>query len=258
MKKIMMLLLASLMLCACSNKDIDGGNLADIKKRGKIVVAMEGTWAPWTYHDEDDNLVGFDVEVAKYVADYIGVEVEYVEGEWDGLLQGIEAGRYDMMVNGCGVTEERKQSYLFSDVYAYDRVAVIVRSDNEDIQTMEDLNGKKTANTISSVYATIAEEYGATVTGVDDLNQTFLLLKRGDIDATVNAEVTYGDYMKANPDEQFKIACIYPELSEIAIPMKKGSEDLCKLVNEAIAQAHSDGTLSELSIKYFGTDITRK
>ncbi len=258
MKRIIALLLSLLLLAGCSDNGMSGGDLNKIKKSGKLVVAMEGTWAPWTYHDEKDQLVGFDVEVAKYIADYIGVEVVYEEGEWDGLLQGIEAGRYDIMVNGCGITEERKQSYDFSDPYAYDRVAVIVNGDNNSITKMEDLEGKKTANTISSTYAQIAEQYGATVSGVDDLNQTFLLLSRGDIDATLNAEVVYGDYMKANPDAGFKIACIYPVLDELGIPMKKGSSDLQKAVNEAIAQARADGTLSALAIKYFGTDITNK
>ena len=81
--------------------------LAQIKEKGTITVAMEGTWAPWTYHDADDNLVGYDVEVAQNIAEKLGVEVNFVEGEWDGLLAGLDDGRYDIMVNGVGVTEER-------------------------------------------------------------------------------------------------------------------------------------------------------
>ena len=127
--------------------------LAQIKERGSIIVAMEGTWAPWTYHDEDDNLVGYDVEVAQNIAEKLGVEVEFVEGAWDGLLAGLDAGRYDIMVNGVGVTDERAEKYNFSTPYAYNKTAVIVRGDYDEISSMEDLNGKKTANTISSTYA---------------------------------------------------------------------------------------------------------
>lgn len=124
--------------------------LAQIKERGRIIVAMEGTWAPWTYHDENDDLVGYDVEVAQNIAEKLGVEVEFVEGAWDGLLAGLDAGRYDIMVNGVGVTDERAEKYNFSTPYAYNKTAVIVRGDYDEISSMEDLNGKKTANTISS------------------------------------------------------------------------------------------------------------
>ena len=127
--------------------------LAQIKEKGTITVAMEGTWAPWTYHDADDNLVGYDVEVAQNIAEKLGVEVNFVEGEWDGLLAGLDDGRYDIMVNGVGVTEERAEKYNFSTPYAYNRTAVIVRGDYDEINSMEDLEGKTTANTISSTYA---------------------------------------------------------------------------------------------------------
>ena len=219
---------------------------------------MEGTWQPFTYHNEAGELVGFDVEVAKYVADYLGVEVEYVEGEWDGLLMGVASGRYDMLVNGVGATDERKETYDFSDAYAYDRSVVMVKSDREDITKMEDLNGKVTANTISSTYAALAEQYGATVQGVDDLTQTIELLKQGRVDATLNAEVVYGDYVKTTGDTGVKIACYTGVTQDIAIPMKKGSSALVAAVNEALAQARADGTLKALSEKYFGTDITSK
>lgn len=257
MKKLIVILLTLLVLVGCSaEKQVVGGDLNNINDRGYIVVAMEGTWAPWTYHNDADELVGFDVEVGKYVADYLGVDVKYVEGEWDGLLAGVTAGRYDMMINGCDVTDERKQAYDFSSAYAYDRIAVIVPSDNTDINTMEDLKGKTTANTSSSTYASIAREFGAEVNGVDDLNETFMLLSTGRIDATLNAEMTFNDYMKANPDAGFKIACYYDQSPEVAIAMKKGSSDLVNSVNEAIAAARADGTLSKLSNKYFGVDIS--
>ena len=259
MKKIITILLVLLALCACGSKNETAGEksaLETIKEKGKITVAMEGTWQPFTYHDENGDLVGFDVEVAKYIADYIGVEVEYVEGEWDGLLMGVESGRYDMLVNGVDVTDERKETYDFSDAYAYDKVVVMVREDYDEIKTMEDLAGKKTANTISSTYAEIAQKYDAEVTGVDDLTETIELLKAGRIDATLNAEVVYSDYVKTVEDAGVKIACYADEVWDIAIPMKKGSDDLVTAVNEAIAQAHADGTLSALSQKYFGMDIT--
>ena len=234
--------------------------LAQIKERGSIIVAMEGTWAPWTYHDEDDNLVGYDVEVAQNIAEKLGVEVEFIEGAWDGLLAGLDAGRYDIMVNGVGVTDERAEKYNFSTPYAYNKTAVIVRGDYDEISSMEDLKGKKTANTISSTYAAQAEAYGATVTPVDDLNQTIELLLSNRIDATLNAEVVFNDYKKEHPDSNIKIATYSDQVEEIAIPIRKGDDTvtLLEAVNDALDEMAKDGTLTELSEKYFGMDISKK
>lgn len=233
--------------------------LAQIQEKGFVTIAMEGTWAPWTYHDENDNLVGYDVEVGQRIAQGLGVEADFIEGEWDGLLAGLDSGRYDMMINGVDITEEREKAYDFSEPYAYNRMAVIVRGDYDEIQTMEDLAGKHTANTISSTYAETAEQYGAEVTGVDDLNQTFELLLSGRIDATLNSEVTFYDYMKAHPDANIKIAVLADNASEVGIPFRKGEEtaSLREAVNEILDEMRESGELSELSVKYFGTDISQ-
>ena len=145
--------------------------LAAARARGTLIVAMEGAWSPWTYHDDTDTLVGFDVEVSRAIAQYLGLEPEYVEGEWDGLFAGLEAGRYDMVCNGVEVTEERAKSYDFSEPYAYIRTALAVRADETGIASFEDLAGKTTANSIASTYMTLAESYGAEVLGVDTLDE---------------------------------------------------------------------------------------
>lgn len=234
--------------------------LSAIKERGYITVAMEGTWAPWTYHDEDDNLVGFDVEVAKAVADELGVDVQYQEGEWDGLLAGVQSGRYDIMVNGVGYTEERAQAYTFSDPYCYNKTALIVGGDNEDIKSLDDLKGKTTCNSANSTYQLIAEEYGANVLDVETLDGTLEMVLAGTdrADATLNAEASFLDYMNAHPDANLKIVDYYPESEKVCIIMPKGdsSDSLKEAINSAIEKLRADGTLSELSNKYFGGDIT--
>lgn len=243
---------------AATSEAAGGDLLSEIQSKGTITIAMEGTWAPWTYHDENDDLVGYDVEVGTKIAEKLGVEPQFVEGEWDGLLAGLDAGRYDIMVNGVDITPERSEKYDFSIPYAYNRTAVITTKDNDSINTMEDLNGKTTANTISSTYAELAEQYGATVTGVDDLNQTFELLLSGRIDATLNAEVTFYDYTKEHPDANVKIAVLTDDANQVAIPLRKGEETatLRAAIDQAIEELRADGTLKELSEKYFGTNIS--
>ena len=235
------------------------GIYKDILDKGEIVIAMEGTWAPWTYHNENDELVGYDVEVGTLVAEKLGVTPVFVEGEWDGLLAGLDAGRYDIMVNGVDITEERAEKYDFSTPYAYNKTAIIVSDADTAITKPEDLEGKTTANTISSTYAQVAEKYGATVTPVDDLNQTFELLKAGRIDATLNAEVTFYDYKKEHEDAPVKIACLDYESTSVAIPMKKteGSDELKAAIDKALEELAAEGKLTELSNKYFGVDISK-
>ena len=243
-----------------ASADNSGDLLAQIQQRGEIVFGTEGTWSPWTYHDENDQLVGFDIEVAQKVAEKLGVKATFVEGEWDGLLAGVDGGRYDSMANGVEITEERAQRYDFSDPYCYIRTAIIVKSDDDSINSFEDLNGKTTANTISSTYATQAEANGATVTGVDDLNQTIELLLSGRIDATLNAEVVFADYVKEHPEANIKIATFSDEVEKVAIPIRKGDDTatLLAAVNDALKEMSEDGTLTALSEKYFGTDISKE
>ena len=242
-----------------ASADNSGDLLAQIQQRGEIVFGTAGTWSPWTYHDESDQLVGFDIEVAQKVAEKLGVKATFVEGEWDGLLAGVDGGRYDSMANGVEITEERAQKYDFSDPYCYIRTAIIVKSDDDSINSFEDLNGKTTANTISSTYATLAESYGAKTTGVDDLNQTIELLLNGRVDATLNAEVTYFDYLKEHPDANIKIAALTNDASQVAFPVRKGDETatLREALNQAINELREDGTIAEISEKYFGTDLSQ-
>ncbi len=232
--------------------------LAAAKQRGTLIVALEGAWSPWCYHDDTDTLVGYDVEVSRAIAQYMGLEPEYVEGEWDGLFAGLEAGRYDIVCNGVEVTEERAKSYDFSEPYAYIHTALAVRADDDSITCFEDLAGKTTANSIASTYMTLAESYGAEVLGVDTLDETIQMLLAGRVDATLNADVSFYDYLNVHPDAAFKLVAETPDASHVCIPVRKGGESdtLLAAVNEAIDALRADGTLAEISEKYFGSDIS--
>lgn len=251
-------MLASALTMAVSAKGSDD-LLKTIQERGTIIVGLEGDWAPWSYVDENDELTGYDVEVAKAIADKLGVEIQIVPGEWDGLFAGMDAGRYDMVVNGVEVTEERADKYDFSTPYAYIRTALIVKGDNDSIKTFEDLKGKKTANSIASTYMNLAESYGATCYGVSTLDETLTMVLQGRVDATLNAIVSFTDYMAQHPDSNLKVVATTEEASNVAIPMRKGDEtaSLREAVNKAIDELREDGTLSELSTRFFGEDISK-
>ena len=262
MKRILSALLVVMILAAAITMAVSAEPedlLAKIQARGTMIVGLEGDWAPWSFVDENDQLMGFDVEVARAVAAKLGVEAEIIPGEWDGLFAGMDAGRYDIVVNGVEVTAEREEKYDFADPYAYIRTALIVRGDNEDIKTFEDLKGRKTANSIASTYMYLAEDYGATCYGVDTLDETLTMVLQGRVDATLNAIVSYTDYMQQHPDANLKVVATTEDASNVAIPMRKGAEiaSLKDAINKAIAELHEEGVISELSVKYFGEDISK-
>ena len=239
MKKFVSLLLTLMMalgMTALAEESKD--QLARIQEKGEIVIATEGTWAPWTYTDENGTLVGFDVEIATAIAEKLGVKATFVTVEWDGILAGIDSGRYD--------------------IAAFNRTALVVRGDNEDIKSFEDLKGKKTTNSIASTYMILAEEYGAEVVGVDTLDQTIMQVLTGRADATLNSEVSIADYMQKRPDANIKIVALTEEANLVAIPTRKtdDSASLLEAINQAIAELREEGKLSEISMKYFGRDIT--
>ena len=235
-----------------------GDQLSSIQSSGKLIVALEGAWQPWSYHDESDTLVGYDVEVSRAIAEKLGVEPEYVESDWDSLFAGLDAGRYDMVCNGVEVTEERAKTYAFTTPYGYIHTALAVRKDNTDITSFEDLKGKTTANSLASTYMELAESYGATVQGIDTLEETIQLLTAGRIDATLNADVSFYDYLNVHPDADFKLVAQTEDASHVAIPLRKGdaSATLLEAINTAIEELRADGTLKELGEKYFGQDIS--
>ncbi len=255
---ILLVLFMVLSLFGCGKKEEAQKPLLDvIKERGSIIIATEGDWAPWTYHDENDELVGLDIEIGKLIAEGLGVKAEFAETNWDSILPGVDSGRFDIACNGVGYSEDRAKSYSFSDPYVYDRTVLVVHTDNTDINSFEDLAGKTTTNSPNSLYAQRALELGAEVIYVDTLNETLAMVQDGRADATLNAEVSVNDYLKEHPDAPLKIVA-RGDGAPIAFPMAKdaSTETLVAEINRILEEARKDGRLAAISIKYFGFDMT--
>ena len=232
--------------------------LARVRERGYIIVATEGDWSPWTYHDDNNRITGFDVDLAMLLAAEMGVGVKFEETAWDSILAGVDAGRFDIACNGVGFTDERAEKYDFSTPYVYTGAVIVTRKDNTGITTLENLKGKTTANTASSTYAAMAEEAGAEVIPVDSLADTLNLVIDKRVDATLNARVTVEAYLKEHPDSPLMIAGEVPG-EKMVIPVKKGDDSASLLteINRILDEARQDGRLALLCVTYFDADLTK-
>lgn len=265
MKKVAVLIIGivtSILLVGCGSESLTQGNtksslLEQIQESGVLKVGTEGTYAPYTYHDESGKLVGYDVEVAEKIAEKLGVKAEFIETEWDSIIAGLDAGRFDIIANQVSITDERKEKYDFSTPYTYIYGAVIVQSDDTSIKTFDDIKGKKSANTLTSNWAEIAKSNGAEVVSVDGFQQAIELLVSGRVDLTINDNIAYLDYLKEHPDAPVKVVELSDDAQETAIPVLKDNTELVEAINHALKELADEGVLTELSVKYFGDDVSQ-
>lgn len=232
-------------------------DLAAIKAAGVIKIGTEGTYAPFTFHDAGGALVGFDVEIGRAVAERLGVKADFVEGKWDGLIAGLDAKRYDAVINEVSITDARKAKYDFSDPYIVSKAALIVRGDNAAIKGFEDLKGHTSAHTLTSNYAKLAESYGAKLVGTEGFDQSIALVLSGRADATINDSLSFFDFRKHKPDANVKIAALRNDAESEGIIIPKSEPDLLAAINKALADIKQDGTYAAISQKYFGEDVSK-
>ena len=251
---------ASSDIAAASTADTaDETELDKVKAAGKLVVGVEGTYPPFTYHDDNGELTGLDIELGKALADKLGVEVEFQEAAWDSLLIGIDTERFDTVINSVSITDERAEKYDFSDPYYYEARRVVVRADDDSIHGPEDLNGKKIATNTTNAFIPWYEEQGVEVVGVDTSGEAIDLLLSGRVDFVgINVPVLNA-YLQEHPDaaDKVKEAFVIPNSEDvIAIPVRKGEPEFLDAINAALAELREEGTLKKISEKYLGGDYT--
>lgn len=241
-----------------SSSDGEQTTYEKIMEKGVMTVGTEGTYQPFTYHDENDELTGYDVEVAKAIGEKMGVEVEFSEITWEGLLASLDNGTVDLVLNQVGVTDEREEKYDFTDPYLYSYIALITTGDNTEIDSWESARGKKTSLNVSSNYAAIAEEYEMDITASETFSKDIELLTAGRTDCVINNTIAFNDYLVQKPDVDIKIVDVQEDADTVAIPIPKGNEDLVDAVNKAIKELQNDGTLTKLSEQFLGKDFSHE
>ncbi len=260
MKRLFSVVFVLVLVLAVAAAAEGNDHLKEIQSRGFLIVGTEGTWSPYTYHDEDDQLIGFDVEVARLIADYIGVGIQYSETVWSSIFGSLDAGQIDLVVNEVSYTEERAVKYDFSIPYTFTQRAILVKADNDEINGLSDIAGKIASNDPTSSIGQFALDSGAELDPVGEMAQSISEVLNGRADVTINTTVAFADYLKQHPESEalVKIIVVTDPTPTGHIPVLKGDEQLLAAVNEALEKAREDGTLSELSLKYFGLDITKE
>ena len=242
--------------CGSSGEPGGAGEKLGLVSGDKLTVATEGTYRPFSYHDESGELVGYDVEVAQAVAENLDLEIEFQETQWDAIFTGLDAGRFDVIANQVTITPEREADYLFSAPYTVSNGVLVVTADNSDIKSFDDLDGKTTAQSLTSNWNDLAKESGATVEGVEGWAQSVALLEQGRVDATINDSLTYLDYAKTDDASGIKVAAETEEESLSALTVTPEHEALAEALDGALEELRADGTLAELGEKYFGEDVS--
>lgn len=227
-------------------------------KDGTLTVATEGTYRPFSFHGDNGagELTGYDVEIIQAVADKLDLEVTFEETQWDAIFAGLDAGRFDVIANQVTINDEREAKYLFSAPYTVSPGVIVVAEDDDSISSFADLEGKTTAQSLTSNWNELATESGANVEPVEGWAQAVALLRQGRVDATINDKLTFLDYENTDGPTGLKIAAETDEAGEQAFVFTKDKETLVDAVDAALEELRADGTLAEISDKYFGADVT--
>lgn len=262
-KKIGILLLVVSMLFvfgACSKTEApvetpagneESGKLAEIKKAGKIVLGTSADYPPFEFHkiiDGKDEIVGFDIEIAKIIADKIGVELEILDMKFEGLLPAIVTDDIDFIVAGMSADEERSKTVDFSQVYYEGSHTMIVRAEDKDLyKGPEDLAGKP----VGAQKTTLQEEVvlnqftESQYVGLSKITDLVLELQNKKVDAVVLAEPVAKAYVKQNPNLHLAEVDLGKE-DGVSVAVNKGNEDLLEVINEVIEEIVNDGTIDRL------------
>ncbi|MBO0983117.1 amino acid ABC transporter substrate-binding protein [Rathayibacter sp. SD072] len=237
-----------------------GLTLAEVQDAGVLTIGTEGTYQPFSFHADGGTgeLTGYDVEIITAVAEKLGVEPEFEETQWDAMFAGLDGGRFDVIANQVSINDERSARYDFSEPYAVSPGVVVVPTSDTEITSLDSLEGKTTAQSLSSNWYELAQDAGAQVEGVEGWAQAVALVEQGRVDATINDRLTWLDWSTNFPDQAagLKVAVTTDDSSESAFTFPRGSDDLVDAVDEALGELRADGTLAEISERYFGADVS--
>jgi polar amino acid transport system substrate-binding protein len=237
------------------------GVLQEIKARGKLIVGLAAVYEPFEFK-QGGKIVGYDVDIIEGIAKELGVQAELVDVAFTGLLGGLEAKRFDMLLSGLAPTKERMKRVNFSIPYADASRVLVIKATTANITKMEDLSGKTVATELGSASERFTRAFEASlkakglpgykaVKTYEQLAEAFLDLSIGRSDAVMDTRPHAMTMMKKKPGE-YKVATPVGERRVFAAVFRKEDDDLRAAVNEILTRMRKDGRLDELQRKWFG------
>ncbi|MEM5400899.1 cystine ABC transporter substrate-binding protein [Paraburkholderia unamae] len=232
--------------------------LDQVKARGTLRIGLEGTFPPFNSKAPNGELVGYDVDIARAVAAKMGLKPEFVTTEWSGIIAGLQAGKFDVIVNQVGVTDQRKAALDFSPAYTYSAAQLIQRKDDtRQFKTLEDLKGKKLGVGLGTNYMDMAKSVpGIDVKTYPGAPEYLRDLAAGRLDAALNDRLMLA-YLLKNSQLPLRTGATVGAGNPSAIPFKKGNPKFAKAIDDAMTQLEADGTFTKISDKWFGIDVTK-
>ena len=263
MKKILMvgfmLVMSAMLVAGCG-----GGTQSGAGSNKKIVVGLDDNYPPMGFKDENNEITGFDIDLAKEATKRLGREVEFKAIDWSSKEAELKSSRVDVLWNGLDITEKRKENMLFSDPYMDNRQIIFVKKGTTGIASEADLKGK----TVGTQSGGTAEEYidgNAALKGsmkevkkYSDYISAFMDLENGRLDAIVADEITGRYYMSKHPESIEAVDVAVGPVSTFGIGFRKEDQQLRDDVQKVLDEMKADGTMAKISEKWFGKDITKK
>ena len=240
-------------------------SLTDVQEAGHFTLGLDADFAPMGFTDDNGEIVGFDIDLAKAVGEKMGVDVEVKPIDWDSKDMELSSGKIDVIWNGFSITDERRQEVLFSNPYLSTKQSIVVKK-GSDITKKADLAGKKIALQDGSTSEDALKADTATYESVGDDNisrfkensQVLMEVDSGRADAAVIDEVFVRYYLqKENLLDKYTVLEEGFDEEDYGVGGRKGDYALMEAINKALDECKADGTTSEISKKWFGEDLIK-
>lgn len=226
--------------------------------KGTLKIAIEGTYAPFTYKDDKGNLTGYDVEFARMLAARLNLKPEFVLTEWSGILAGLQANKYDVIINQVGITAERQKTIAFSEPYTYSRPQIAVHATRgQEYKSLADLKGKRVGVGLGTTFEKdLIAAGGINIVTYPGTPEYLADLAAGRLDAIYNDRLLIG-YLAKSQNLPIKGVGNAGSVDQMGVAMKKSNVLLQRAVNAALKGLKADGSLAKLGEKWFGQDVSK-
>ncbi|PRR84432.1 ABC transporter substrate-binding protein [Clostridium luticellarii] len=241
-----------------SSQGSDTNTLEKVKKAGVLKVGLEDSFPPMEFRDSQNALKGFDIDMANAIAKKLGVKAEFVGTEFNGIVLALKSGKFDVIISGMSITEDRKKQIDFSEPYVENAQIIITKTGNDTIKSSKDLAGKKVGVGLGTTSESVVKKFKdiKEVKKYDKTTEELQDLLIGRLDAVIVDEPV-GRYYISSADKKGKYTVLNEKLTKepMGIGFKKGDKELEAAVKKAVNELKQDGTMSKISTKWFGEDI---